>query len=303
MLKGSKIWYNGKLLDWNNAYIHILTHGLHYGIGVFEGIRAFETEKGTAIFRLHEHIKRLYTSAKIYMINIPYGYDEVIDAVQETVKANAMPNCYIRPIAFTAYGLMGVNPLKNNIDLAIAVWNWSEYIGEDKKGIKCMISSWRRIDPRTMPVQAKATANYANSALARMEAIKNGYDEAIMLNIDGMVAESSAENVFIVSNNKLKTPPTTAGALEGITRDTILHIAEYKGIKYEITNITRDDLYSAEEVFLTGTAAGVKPVIEIDNRVIGDGAIGEITSKLKSVYDDITRGKEERFAKWLTLVK
>lgn len=303
MLRGSKIWYNGKLVDWNDAKIHILTHGLHYGIGVFEGIRAFQTEKGIAIFRLHEHIKRLFTSAKIYMMNIPYGYDEVIDAVQETVKANNMPNCYIRPIAFTSYGPMGVNPLKNDIDLAIAIWDWSEYIGEGKKGIRCLISSWRRIDPRTMPVQAKATANYANSALARMEAIKNGYDEAIMLNIDGMVAESSAENVFIVSSGRLKTPPTTAGALEGITRDTIINIADYKGVKCEITNITRDDLYAAEEVFLTGTAAGVKPVIEIDNRVIGDGSVGGVTSGLKSVYDDIVRGNVEHFIRWLTFLK
>ncbi len=303
MQKGSKIWYNGKLLDWDEAHIHVLTHGLHYGIGVFEGIRAYETEKGIAIFRLHDHLKRLFNSAKIYMMNIPYGYDEVVDAIIETVKANGMPDCYIRPIAFTAYGLMGVNPLKNKIDLAIAVWKWGEYIGEENKGIRCLISSWRRIDPRSMPVQAKATANYANSALARMEAIKNGYDEAIMLNIDGMVAESSAENVFIVSDGKLKTPPTTAGALSGITRDSLLQIASYKGIEYEIVNITRDDLYSADEVFLTGTAAGIKPVIEIDKRVIGDGEIGVVTKELKSIYDEIVRGKNSRFEKWLTIIK
>ncbi|RMF29240.1 MAG: branched-chain amino acid transaminase [Candidatus Nitrosothermus koennekii] len=303
MQKGSKIWYNGKLLDWDKAYIHVLTHALHYGIGVFEGIRCYQTEQGPAIFRLHEHVKRLFNSAKMYMMNIPYGFDDVIDAIIETVKANDMPDCYIRPIAFTAYGPMGVNPLKNEIDLAIAIWKWNEYIGEEGKGIRCIISSWRRIDPRSMPVQAKATANYANSALARMEALKNGYDEAIMLNIDGMVAESSAENVFIVDNGILKTPPTTAGALSGITRDTIFKIAEVNDLEYQITNITRDDLYAAEEVFLTGTAAGLKPVVEIDNRVVGDGSIGTITKELKRLYEDIVRGRDEKFVKWLTFVK
>ncbi len=303
MQKGSKIWYNNKLIEWDNAYIHVLTHALHYGIGVFEGIRCYQTSTGLAIFRLHEHVKRLFNSAKIYMMKMPYGYDEVIDAIIETVKANNMPDCYIRPIAFTAYGLMGVNPLKNSIDLAIAVWRWNEYIGEEGKGIKCTISSWRRLDPRTMPLQAKATANYANAALARIEAIKYGYDEAIMLNIDGMVAESSAENIFIFSNDRLKTPPTTAGALEGITRDSILQIADKMNIKYEVTNITRDDLYNADEVFLTGTAAGLKPVIEIDNRVIGNGEIGQLTKELKRLYEDIVRGKDKRFEKWLTYVK
>jgi branched-chain amino acid aminotransferase len=303
MHRGSKIWYNNKLIDWDNAYIHILTHALHYGTGVFEGIRCYQTVNGQAVFRLHDHVKRLFNSAKIYMMKIPYGYDEVIDAIIETVKANNMPDCYIRPIAFTAYGLMGVNPLKNSIDLAIAIWRWDEYIGEEGKGIRCIISSWRRLDSRTMPLQAKATANYANSALARMEAIKQGYDEAIMLNIDGMVAESSAENVFIVNNGKLKTPPTTAGALEGITRDSIFQIAEKEGMKYEITNITRDDLYSADEIFLTGTAAGIKPVIEIDNRIIGNGEIGQLTKELKRLYENIVRGKDKRFEKWLTYLK
>lgn len=303
MQKSAKIWYNGKLVDWDNAYTHVLTHALHYAVGVFEGIRCYNTPQGPIIFRLYEHVKRLFNSAKMYMMNIPYGFDDVIDAIIETVKINDMPDCYIRPIAFTAYGPMGVNPLKNKIDLAIAVWRWDEYIGEEKKGLRCMISSWRRIDPRSMPVQAKATANYANSALARVEAIKNGYDEAIMLNIDGMVAESSAENIFIVDDETLKTPPTTAGALAGITRDTIFKITELKGLKCEITNLTRDDLYSASEVFLTGTAAGLKPVVEIDNRVIGDGSVGVITKELKKVYEDIVRGKDDRFKKWLTFVK
>ncbi len=299
MQKGSKIWYNGRLIDWDDAYTHVLTHALHYGIGVFEGIRCYSTARGPAIFRLEDHVKRLFNSAKIYMMRIPYGFDDVVDAIVDTVKANGMEDCYIRPIAFTAYGPMGVNPLKNSIDLAIAIWRWNEYIGEEGKGIRCIISSWRRIDPRSMPVQAKATANYANSALARMEALKNGFDEAIMLNIDGMVAESSAENVFIVDNGILKTPPTTAGALAGITRDTIFKIAESRDLECQITNITRDDLYSAEEVFLTGTAAGLKPVVEIDNRVVGDGSIGIITKELKRMYDDIVRGKDARFIKWL----
>lgn len=300
---GSKIWYNGKLVDFEDARIHVLTHGLHYGIGVFEGIRAYDTSNGTSIFRLNDHVKRLFNSARIYLINIPYTYEEVINAIIETVKVNDLPDCYIRPIAFTGYGLMGVNPLKSKIELAIAVWRWDEYIGSEDKGIRCLVSSWKRIDPSTMPIQAKATANYANSALARMEAIKNGYDEAIMLNIHGMVAEASAANVFVVSNGKVKTPPTTAGALNGITRDTILHILRDKGIDYEIVNITRDDLYSADEVFLTGTAAGIKPVIEIDNRIIGDGKIGKMTKELKNAYEDIIRGRYSKFKDWLTIVK
>ena len=301
MQKASKIWLNGKLVDWDNATIHVLTHGLHYGTGVFEGLRCFETVNGPALFRMHDHVKRLFDSAKIYMMDMRFGFDDICDAVILTVKSNNIQDCYVRPIAYYGYGKMGVTPFPNKVDVAIAVWKWDEYLKADSnEGIKCMISSWRRIDSRTMPVQAKATANYANSALSRIEALKSGYDEGIMLNTDGMVAESSAENIFIANNGSLITPPTTAGALAGITRNTILEIAKQNNIKCEITNITRDELYIADEVLLTGTAAGIKPVIEIDKRTIGDGKTGVMTKELQRTYEQIVRGKDSRFSKWLT---
>ncbi|GBC74023.1 Branched-chain-amino-acid aminotransferase [archaeon HR05] len=235
-------------------------------------------------------------------MDLRYGFDEMIDAVIETVKVNGLRSCYIRPIAYYSYGKMGVNPLPNRVDVAIAIWQWDEYLSSEQ-GIRCMVSSWRRIDARTMPVGAKATANYANSALARIEALKNGFDEAIMLNINGMVAEASAENVFIVRDGVICTPPTTDGALAGITRDTVLQIAKHEGIMYEVRSISRDELYLADEVFLTGTAAGIKPVVMIDNRKVGDGNVGVITKRLKSMYEDVVRGRDERFIKWLTYVE
>lgn len=302
MQKASKIWLNGQLVDWDQATIHVLTHGLHYGTGVFEGLRCFETVNGPALFRMHDHVKRLFDSAKIYMMDMRFGFDDICDAIILTVKSNNIQDCYVRPIAYYGYGKMGVTPFPNKVDVAIAVWKWDEYLKADSsEGIKCMISSWRRIDSRTMPVQAKATANYANSALSRIEALKSGYDEGIMLNTDGMVAESSAENIFIANNGSMITPPTTAGALAGITRNTILEIAKQNEIKCEIANITRDELYIADEVFLTGTAAGVKPVIEIDKRTIGDGKTGVMTKELQRLYEQIVRGKDTRFTKWLTL--
>ena len=303
MQKSSKIWFNGELVEWDQAKIHVLTHGLHYGTGVFEGIRYYETDEGTVIFRLQEHVKRLFNSAKIYMMEMRYGFDDICDAIINTVKLNGMPNCYVRPIAYYGYGKMGVTPL-NKVDVAIAVWKWDEYLKSDsKEGLRCMVSSWRRIDPRTMPLQAKATANYANSALARMEALKSDYDEGIMLNIDGMVAESSAENIFLVKDGMLITPPTTAGALEGVTRDSVLEIAKQNKIPFQITDVTRDELYIAEEVFLTGTAAGIKPVIEIDKRLIGNGDVGIVTKELRRLYEEVVSGKDRRFSKWLTYVK
>jgi len=303
MQKASKIWLNGQLVDWDRATIHVLTHALHYGTAVFEGLRCFETVSGPAIFRMHDHVKRLLDSAKIYLMDMLYGFDDICDGIILTVKSNNIPDCYIRPIAYYAYGKMGVNPLPNKVDLAIAVWKWDEYLkGDSSEGIRCMVSSWRRIDSRTMPVQAKAAANYANSALARIEALKSGYDEAILINTDGMVAESSAENIFLVNNGMLITPPTTAAALAGVTRDTVLEVARQNGIKCEIANIARDELYVADEIFLTGTAAGIKPVVEIDRRAIGDGKVGVMTKELQRMYEEVVRGKDKRFNKWLTRV-
>lgn len=304
MQKGQKIWLNGQLVDWDKATIHVLTHALHYGTGVFEGIRCYETTKGPIMFRMHDHVKRLFDSAKIYMMEMRYGFDDICEAIMLTVKSNNIPDCYVRPIAYYGYGKMGVTPLPNKVDLAIAVWKWDEYLKADSaEGIRCRVSSWRRIDSRSMPVQAKATANYANSSLARVEALKSGYDEAIMLNADGLVAESSAENIFVVSNGKIVTPPTTAGVLAGITRDTVLEIARQNGIKNEVSDITRDELYIADEIFLTGTAAGIKPVTEIDNRTVGDGRTGAVTKELQRVFEEVVRGKDKRFARWLTGVQ
>jgi branched-chain amino acid aminotransferase len=299
-----KIWLNGSLIDWDNAKIHVLTHGLHYATGVFEGVRCYKTADGSAIFRLGDHIQRLMDSARIYFMDLGYTKQQLEQAIIETVKANDMEECYIRPIAYYGYGKMGVNPLPNKVSIAIATWKWDEYLkradGTDK-GVRVMVSSWIRIDNRSMPMRAKATANYANSALARVEAIKAGFDEAIMLNSVGAVVEASAENIFIIKDNILVTPPLSAGALEGITRSSILAIARENGIEYEVRNISRDELYTATEVFLTGTAAEVKPVVEIDNRTIGNGQTGKMTKELALLFDEVVHGRDRKFSKlWLT---
>jgi branched-chain amino acid aminotransferase len=299
-----KIWLNGSLTDWDNAKIHVLTHGLHYGTGVFEGVRCYKTVDGSAIFRLSDHIQRLMDSARIYFMDLGYTKQQLEQAIIETVRANDMDECYIRPIAYYGYGKMGVNPLPNKVSIAIAAWKWDEYLkrtdGADK-GMRVMVSSWIRIDNRAMPMRAKATANYANSVLARVEAIKAGFDEAIMLNSAGAVVEASAENIFIIKNNILATPPISSGALEGITRSSILDIAKENGIENQIRNISRDELYTAEEVFLTGTAAEVKPVVEIDNRAVGDGQTGKMTKELALKFEEVVQGRDKKFSKmWLT---
>ena len=306
---GKKIWMDGSLVDWNKARIHILTHALHYATAVFEGIRCYKTINGIAIFRLSDHIQRLINSGKIYFMNIEYSKVELERAVIDTINANdAGEELYVRPIAYYGYGKMGVNPLPNKVSVAVATWKWDEYLKKDKqhnvKGVRLMVSAWMRIDGRTMPFLAKATANYANSALARVEAIRAGFDEAIMLNTDGKVIEASAENIFIVKDGLLVTPPITSGALNGITRDTVLTIARENNIPHVIRDITRDELYIADEVFLTGTAAGIKPVSEIDNRIIADGKDGVITNQVREEFELIVRNKDSNLSKkWLTFVK
>lgn len=299
-----KIWLNGSLVDWDNAKIHVLTHGLHYATGVFEGVRCYKTVDGSEIFRLSDHIQRLMDSARIYYMDLGYTKQQLERAVVETVRANDMEECYIRPIAYYGYGKMGVNPLPNKVSIAIAAWKWDEYLKRTdggEKGVRAIVSSWIRIDNRAMPMHAKATANYANSVLARVEAIKAGFDEAIMLNSSGAVVEASAENIFIIKNDVLVTPPISSGALEGITRSSILSIAKENGIECEVRNMSRDELYTATEVFLTGTAAEVKPVVEIDNRTIGDGQTGKMTKKLASLFDAVVHGRDKKFSKlWLT---
>ncbi|HLN34975.1 MAG TPA: branched-chain amino acid transaminase [Nitrososphaeraceae archaeon] len=303
-MNNGHIWIDGSFYKWDEAKIHVLTHSLHYGTAVFEGIRCYNTVKGPAIFRLEDHVNRLFNSAKIYFMNIEFSKEQIEDAIIDTTKKNRIDECYIRPLAYFGYGKMGINPLSNKVSVAIALWRWDEYLKKEdvNHGVRVMVSGWMRIDARTMPIHAKATANYANSALARIEAIKAGFDEALMLNTDGMVVEASGENIFIVKNNVLITPPTASGALEGITRDTVLRLAKDDNIITEIRDISKDELYLADEVFLTGTAAEIKAVGEIDNRRIGNGGIEKITLQLKSLFDDLTRGNHKYSTEWLSYI-
>jgi branched-chain amino acid aminotransferase len=299
----SKIWMDGKLVDWNNAKIHILTHGLHYATTVFEGIRCYSTKKGPAIFRLEEHIKRLVNSCKMYHMTLEYSEKELKESIIETIKINNVQDCYIRPICYYGYGKMGVNPLPNKVSTSIALWDWEDHIKtQGDKGMRVIVSSWVRIDSRSLPIHAKASANYANSALARIEALKSGVDEAIMLNMSGMVVEGTAENIFIVKDEMLVSPPLTSGALDGITRSSILSIAQHLGINFQICDISRDELYYADEVFLTGTAAEIKSIGEIDKITIANGRTGKIAKKLQNLYNQIVHGNNEKFEKWLTYI-
>jgi branched-chain amino acid aminotransferase len=298
------IWMDGKLVPWEEANVHVLTHTLHYGLGVFEGIRCYETQRGPAVFRLKDHIRRLENSAKLVGMKLPYSVDELVRAVKSTIKANEIKECYIRPIAFYGYGVMGLNPEGSPVNVAIAVWPWGTYLGEEglQRGVRVKISKWLRIDPRILPPQAKLVANYANSIFAKLDALDSGYDEAILLNTQGFVAEGPGENVFIVKDGVLITPPLSAGALEGITRDSIIKIARDKKTKFEERNISREELYDADEAFFTGTAAEVTPIREIDGHTIGDGRKGKITGELQQTFFEAARGKIARYSSWLEYV-
>ena len=300
----AKIWMDGKLVPWDDAKIHILTHGLHYGMAVFEGIRAFSTPDGTAVFRLNEHIERFLNSAKIYRMDLGYSGKELVAACVELVRSNPAKECYIRPIAYTSYGEMGLNPLTSKISVGIASWEWAAYLGSDstRRGVRATVSSWVRIDPRALPLQAKCSANYANSALAKMEALACGYDEAILLNSHGVVAEGPGENIFRVKDQILSTPPASSGILRGITRDTVIQFARDLGIKFYRNDATKEELYTSDEVFFSGTAAGIAKVREIDGRKIGyDGT--PITDRLIKLYDQATHGRAKRYSRWLTPVR
>ena len=299
----SKIWMDGKLVDWDDAKIHVLTHGLHYGYAVFEGIRCFETPKGPAVFRLPEHTERFLNSAKIYRMDLGYSKKELEQACVDVVASNDIKECYIRPIAFSSYGEMGLNPLKSKMSVAIACWEWGAYLGKDsaERGVKATISSWVRIDSRSMPIQAKSAANYANSALAKMEAVAAGYDEAIMLDSSGMLAEGPGENIFKVKDSILSTPPASSGILRGITRDTVIQFANDAGIKFFRNDATREELYTSDELFFAGTAAGIARIREVDGRQIGDGKY-PITARLQKMYEDAIHGKSKRYEKWLRYV-
>lgn len=299
-----KIWMNGKLVPFKDAKVHVLTHALHYSTSIFEGIRCYNTPNGSAIFRLPEHVDRLFKSAKLYSMKMPYSKKQISDAIIKTVKASRLKECYIRPLAYYGYGTMGLTPTLNKVDVSIACWEWK--MGESKagkfSGAKCKISSWVKIDSRSQPMQAKAASNYANAALARVEALEDGYDESIMLNFQGRIAEGSAENIFVVKDGQIITPPLTAGILEGITRDSVIQIIEENGGYVIEGDLERDDLYSADEVFMTGTAAEVKSVTQIDRVKIGNGRSGVVTKALQKSFMNVAMGKDERFLSWLKYI-
>ncbi|MGI8427210.1 MAG: branched-chain amino acid transaminase [Actinomycetota bacterium] len=292
------IWMDGELVAWEHAQVHVLTHSLHYGSGVFEGIRAYETKKGPAVFRLTDHIERLHRSAKIYMIDVPFGVNQLIEATKQTLKANELAAGYIRPLIYHGYGEMGLNYMDVPVKVSIAVWGWGAYLGEESltKGVKTRISSWRRFDHNALPPAAKATGQYLNSGLAKLEAARGGYDEAIMLNAQGFVADATGENVFLVSGGVLRTPPLSARPLAGITRDTIITIAKDLGIEVQEVDVQRTDLYTADEAFMTGTAAEVVPIRSVDDRELGE--VGPVTKKIQEVFFAAVRGQVERYSDW-----
>jgi branched-chain amino acid aminotransferase len=298
------IWFNGKLVDWRDANIHVLTHSLHYGMSVFEGVRAYQTDRGPAIFRLKEHTQRWFNSAKILQMQMPYSMDEMIAAQLEVVRANQLESCYLRPIAWIGSEKLGISPKGNRIMVSIAAWQWGAYLGEDgiNKGIRVKTSSYSRHHVNVSLVRAKASGYYINSILANQEVTANGYDEALLLDTDGYVSEGSGENVFIVRDGILFTPDL-ASCLAGITRDSILTIAKDMGIEIREKRITRDEMYCADEAFFTGTAAEVTPIRELDDRMIGDGKRGPITEKIQKIFFDTVKGHNETYRSWLSYVK
>lgn len=300
-----KIWMNGKLVDFADAKIHVFTHALHYGSGVFEGARCYKTTRGPEVFRLDEHIDRLIWSAKMYRMQIPFTLPQLRDAVLETIRANDFPECYIRPLVYRGYGTLGVNPFPNPVDVMIGCYKWGRYLGAEalERGVDVCCSSWMRIAANSMPAMAKATANYANSQLIKMEAITNGYDEGIALDDTGRISEGSGENLFVVWKGRLYTPPLASSTLPGITRLTIIQLARELGIRIEEKTIPREMLYAADELFFTGTAAEVTPIRSVDRIQVGCGSRGPITEKLQTAFFDIVSGKVPDRYSWLTPVQ
>jgi branched-chain amino acid aminotransferase len=298
------IWMDGELVPWHEAKVHVLSHALHYGSGVFEGIRAYETVRGAAVWHLDEHLKRLHRSAKLYHMDIPFALDALVRATKDVIRANELSACYIRPIVIRGYGEMGVNPLLAPVNVSIAVWPWGAYLGEEalEQGVRIKISSWRRNGQNSLPAAAKATGQYINSVLAKVESVKAGYDEAIMLNEAGFITDGSGENVFAVRDGMLFTPPTQAGCLDGITRHTVITLARDLGYDLREENLTRTDLYNADEVFFTGTAAELTPIREVDDRTVGEGRRGPVTKSLQDAFFAATKGDDPRYAGWLTYV-
>ncbi|MGB4883098.1 MAG: branched-chain amino acid transaminase [Neisseria sp.] len=301
--RDGKIWHNGELVDWRDAKVHVLTHTLHYGMGVFEGVRAYETPKGPAIFRLQEHTKRLFTSAKILGMKLPYSQEEINQAHIDVVKANNLASCYFRPMAYYGSKKLGVAPAPDDVQVMLAAWPWGAYLGEEgmRRGIRVRVSSYTRHHPNIHMIKAKANGNYLNSILANTEATRDGYDEAILLDAQGYVAEGSGENIFLITDGKMYTPALDV-ALDGITRRSVFAIAEEIGLPVIEKRITRDELYAADEVFFTGTAAEVTPIREVDGREIGIGERGPLTTEIQSRYFDIVQGKNPKYDHWLTYV-
>ncbi len=300
--KVDRIWMDGELVPWDEARVHVLTHSLHYGSGVFEGIRAYATDRGPAVFRLTDHIRRLFNSAKIYLIDIPWTPEQLVAAVKETIRINGLDACYVRPIVYLGYGEMGLNPLPCPVNVSIAVWPWGTYLGDEglRRGVRTKISTWQRHDPNAVPVAAKGTGMYANSSMAKVEALKAGYDEAILLSPQGYVSECTGENLFVVKHGRILTPPVSAGALEGITQDSVTTIARDLGYDVVDANLLRTDLYLADESFLTGTAAEVVPIRSVDDREIGPP--GPVTRSIQETYFAAVRGEVDRYKDWLDYV-
>jgi branched-chain amino acid aminotransferase len=298
----AKVWKNGELVDWEDATVHVLSHALHYGTGVFEGIRCYETARGPAMFRPHDHLERLKRSAQIFLMDIPYATAELVKAARTLIRVNELSACYVRPIAFRGYGEMGVNPENNPVDVCIAVWPWGTYLGDEAlhRGVRMTVSSWRRHDQNIIPPQAKVTGAYVNASMAKLEAVRSGFDEAVMLNPSGYVSEATGENLFVVIEGEIFTPPLGAGPLPGITRSSVMTIAADLGMPVRERQLARADLYTADEIFCTGTAAEVTPVREVDHRVLGDP--GPVTQTIQQRYFSVVRGEDEKYLGWLDLV-
>jgi branched-chain amino acid aminotransferase len=299
------IWMNGDFVAWEDAKVHVLTHGLHYGTGVFEGVRCYDTELGPAVFRNAEHVDRLLRSAELYYMPVPYTAEQIRAATLELVARNGLHSCYIRPIVFRGYGQMGLNPLDCNVDVTIACWEWATYLGEEGKanGIRAKVSSWRRISPDSLIPHAKASGQYLNSVLAKIESTKAGYQEAILLDDNGYVCEGTGENVYLVRDGEIVTPGQSNSILDGITRRSVIQIARDLGYTVSERDVGRAELYLADEVFMTGTAAELVPVVEIDDHPIGAGAPGEITKVLGAAFDDAIHGRSEHYHEWLDVVR
>ncbi len=298
------IWMNGELVPWDKAQVHVLTHGLHYGTGIFEGIRAYETERGAAVFRLTDHMERFVRGSKAIGMPMKYSVEELVDVCKEVTRVNGLASGYIRPVAFYGSGAMGLNPAGAGVHVVVAAWEWGAYLGEEgvQNGIRVAVSSWRRIDQQSLMPNAKVTGGYINSVLAKTAAVKAGYDEAILLNLDGVVTEGSGENLFLVRDGIVYSPPTSAGALDGLTRDAVATMLRDSGYEVREATITRTDLYYADEIFFTGTAAEVTPVREVDDRSVGTGKPGPVTRVAQEMFMNTVTGKDERYASWLEYV-